>query len=305
MMHATRCPNCHTAFRLTIEQLSAMKGKVRCGRCALVFNATEHLLPSPPAAAHKAPPPVAPPAVAEIAPAPRQAEDTAESPSAAEAVHPAAIQSVEAIAVTAEIEAEVEAEVEAEITAEVETARPEIAAPTPPAIQTLDYAALLDHSAPSRWRWPLRLLSLLLILTLVAQLAWYGRVSLYANWPQTRPYLTELTQRLHVPAPIPRDITAFKINNAVIVEVSATPHIVQWSLELRNTADSPMQLPNIALTLTDVNEQAIARKVFTPAEYAPTPQTRTIDAQSVITIRRKLQIGVADSVGHIAEPFYP
>lgn len=40
----TRCPNCHTAFRITPEQLKARVGKVRCGQCQTVFNALDSLL---------------------------------------------------------------------------------------------------------------------------------------------------------------------------------------------------------------------------------------------------------------------
>lgn len=38
----TQCPNCETRFRVTEEQLSIARGKVRCGSCMKVFNAIEH-----------------------------------------------------------------------------------------------------------------------------------------------------------------------------------------------------------------------------------------------------------------------
>ncbi|MEQ9545301.1 MAG: DUF3426 domain-containing protein [Marinobacter sp.] len=38
----TQCPNCDTRFRVTDEQLSIARGKVRCGNCMEVFNAVEH-----------------------------------------------------------------------------------------------------------------------------------------------------------------------------------------------------------------------------------------------------------------------
>lgn len=43
MHHITRCPNCRTSFRVTDAHLSAFEGKVRCGRCAFVFDALQHL----------------------------------------------------------------------------------------------------------------------------------------------------------------------------------------------------------------------------------------------------------------------
>lgn len=38
----TQCPQCETRFRVTGEQISVARGKVRCGNCMNVFNAIEH-----------------------------------------------------------------------------------------------------------------------------------------------------------------------------------------------------------------------------------------------------------------------
>jgi predicted Zn finger-like uncharacterized protein len=51
----TRCPGCATAFRVQPGQLSAQKGRVRCGKCNRIFDGIEALVhpitePSPPAA---------------------------------------------------------------------------------------------------------------------------------------------------------------------------------------------------------------------------------------------------------------
>jgi len=39
----TICPACRTAFRVTPEQLAAREGRVRCGKCAMIFDAREAL----------------------------------------------------------------------------------------------------------------------------------------------------------------------------------------------------------------------------------------------------------------------
>ncbi|WKB52024.1 zinc-ribbon and DUF3426 domain-containing protein [Eleftheria terrae] len=54
MSLATRCPACHTTFRVVQDQLKVSEGWVRCGRCNEVFNAIEGLFdldrdPLPPA----------------------------------------------------------------------------------------------------------------------------------------------------------------------------------------------------------------------------------------------------------------
>jgi predicted Zn finger-like uncharacterized protein len=58
---ATRCPACHTVFRVVQDQLRVSEGWVRCGRCSEVFNASENFVDVD-AIAAPAPPPQAPPA---------------------------------------------------------------------------------------------------------------------------------------------------------------------------------------------------------------------------------------------------
>ncbi|MDH5599829.1 MAG: zinc-ribbon domain-containing protein, partial [Gammaproteobacteria bacterium] len=40
----TRCPKCETCFRVTERHLAIAKGKVRCGKCQLVFNALDNAI---------------------------------------------------------------------------------------------------------------------------------------------------------------------------------------------------------------------------------------------------------------------
>jgi len=64
----TRCPTCQTTFHVTVEQLKARQGRVRCGHCLGVFNALEALVVDAPVA----PVPVEPPTAKaiELTPAP-------------------------------------------------------------------------------------------------------------------------------------------------------------------------------------------------------------------------------------------
>lgn len=73
MTYTTQCPSCQTRFKVNNQQLAAAKGLVRCGRCAHVFNATEHFVSSEPPPVAAAPTP----AVAAPLPTPPQ---TAASP---------------------------------------------------------------------------------------------------------------------------------------------------------------------------------------------------------------------------------
>ncbi|MFZ6655316.1 DUF3426 domain-containing protein [Undibacterium sp. TJN19] len=44
MALATRCPHCHTAFKVANDQLKLHAGVVRCGACQQTFNGVEHLI---------------------------------------------------------------------------------------------------------------------------------------------------------------------------------------------------------------------------------------------------------------------
>lgn len=54
--HKTQCPHCGAQFRISEQHLAQAKGAVRCGSCLQVFQATEHLVDSPVAAAKPAAP---------------------------------------------------------------------------------------------------------------------------------------------------------------------------------------------------------------------------------------------------------
>jgi predicted Zn finger-like uncharacterized protein len=47
----TRCPTCETMFRVVPDQLRVSEGWVRCGQCAEIFDATQHMVTSPEPAA--------------------------------------------------------------------------------------------------------------------------------------------------------------------------------------------------------------------------------------------------------------
>jgi predicted Zn finger-like uncharacterized protein len=56
MSLATRCPACHTVFRVVQDQLRVSEGWVRCGQCQEVFNALETLFDLGDAPEDKTPP---------------------------------------------------------------------------------------------------------------------------------------------------------------------------------------------------------------------------------------------------------
>jgi predicted Zn finger-like uncharacterized protein len=75
MTHTTQCPGCQTRFKVSDAQLAVANGLVRCGRCAHVFNATEHMIVAEPPRLTPAPTPPHPPAPAAPVNTPDPADD--------------------------------------------------------------------------------------------------------------------------------------------------------------------------------------------------------------------------------------
>jgi predicted Zn finger-like uncharacterized protein len=137
MTMITRCPACATTFRVTPAHLQAHGGKVRCGRCATVFDGFRDLatLPAAMPAEPAATPRAEPVAAATPTPAPLLPEPAKPVPAGAPPVEGAPVAAAPAEPVTADVAAEpVIAESPAGL-AEAALATAEAAAATPATVE--------------------------------------------------------------------------------------------------------------------------------------------------------------------------
>ncbi|MGB4467403.1 MAG: DUF3426 domain-containing protein [Azovibrio sp.] len=298
-MLLTRCPACATTFRLTREQLLARNGKVRCGSCRQVFNASEHLLDeSPSPAPAKIPPleqaaaplPIPEPDVPPQAPPPSPSPEALERPAAEP--EPGSEAGERPPAAT-----EAPPHTEA-------VAPPPLRPPFPP-MDPLD--AILERQKPaspedikqqgletgllaardlteipgfSRWSaapleglasaptpralWPFVLVSLLLILALALQAVFHFRGEL----SRQAPALGQLFSQLGLEIPLPRQAEWISIEASDLQVENGSGHLILLAT-LRNRAPYPQQWPALELTLTDTYDAVLVRKVFPPREYLP------------------------------------
>lgn len=224
----TRCPSCHTRFRVHAEQLAARAGQVRCGKCSRVFNALGHLIEEAAAlgAAAQAPQPAPNPA----------AELAAEAgTSAAEAARPASLQPVNA---------------------------------GPGAGAAFDFGpAAAAQPAARRRRWPWALGALLLLLTLLAQAAFHYRGTVAVLFPEAKPYAAALCARLGCEIPLPRRIEMISIEASDLQADTTNPNVMVLSATVKNRAIFAQQHPLLELTLTDSQDQPLVRRVLAPQDY--------------------------------------
>jgi predicted Zn finger-like uncharacterized protein len=121
----------------------------------------------------------------------------------------------------------------------------------------------------SVWRRPwmrvlLALTSLALAAVLVLQFAYQDRDRLALAQPILRPALEQMCELMHCRLGAPRQIEAIVIESSGFNRLRSDTYRLAFTL--RNTAPVQLAIPSMELTITDSQDQTIARRVLTPAE---------------------------------------
>lgn len=115
----------------------------------------------------------------------------------------------------------------------------------------------------------LGLIALLLLALLVLQWTLSRRDWLAARAPALAPVLTSLCR------PLGCTVGPYRQLSAIVIDGSAFSRIggdrFRFSVTLRNTADLPVASPALELTLTDAQDQTLARRVVSPEELGAPP----------------------------------
>ncbi len=331
MSLTTRCIHCHTVFRITLEQLQAHGGQVRCGRCMQVFNGLNSLVPetagAPEPAAAPAPqqPPAAP--VAEPAPPAAEPAATAEArgDTAAEADTVAEAAAVPAAELP--VESTAGADASADPGAEAETDAPHDAphdarpaatdavanAPAPaisaaierPGSMTIaDDNPFVDEmpaAEPAKTRRPLLMAATVLLAALLAAQAIYfyrGEIAARNSW--ARQVLTDACVQAGCAVSLPQNTKAVVIEASDLQVVDpAQPNRIQLTATLRNHASHDVAYPALDLVLTNVNDHTLVRRIFLPVEYlgAGRDTATGISANAELTIRLAMDTGNLGAAG--------
>lgn len=152
----------------------------------------------------------------------------------------------------------------------VATLAPPAAASAPPAAGPRPAHATWDAApAPGSGAGLLRLgLALLLLATLLAQVAWLARHQL-AEAPQLRPLMTRLCERIRCTLPVFQDLSAIHVVDARVTSHPDYAGALLAVVTLDNTAPLEQPWPRLAVALTDVDDGAVAERLFEAAEYLP------------------------------------
>ncbi len=250
----TRCPACGTMFNVVSDQLKVSQGWVRCGQCAVVFDASLHLQ------TEKAP---------QIEPAVTYLErETVTVPPASAAVIDPILKS----ASPASLEVQDSSYAE-EVSAAFKRSDTDLVAgpesQAPDAVPQ-DVSFVRDARRQAFWRKPLvrvvlAFVALFLTALLALQWAVQQRDSLAAFEPRLKPALQAVCEVLACSVGPMRQIEAIVIDSSSFNKINDS--VYRLSFSLKSTSVTSVAMPSLEVTLTDTQDQAVIRRVLTPAQF--------------------------------------
>lgn len=275
----TRCPACHTMFKVVADQFRVAQGWVRCGHCGDVFEAALNLVPAEADARH--PPPRPQPDVpadfwdqAETQALPLEAllpgqfgparEDDPLAREPEQAPTPASQRHRPRAANWTQAQPEPGAAQDAP--ADALMADP-VLAPAPAAPEV---SFVRDARRSAFWKRPLvrvllALLSLVLLTALLLQWVLQQKDNLAAMDPRLAPFLQTLCNTLDCEIRPPRHIESVVIDSSNFSKIA--PDVYRLSFVLKNTSTASVEIPSLEITLVDAQEQALVRRVLAPQQF--------------------------------------
>lgn len=267
MTDITQCPHCATHFKITEEQRNAHQGMVRCGRCETVFNAVENLY--------------VPPAQLDL---PLVLDDIADVTVMHPAYNPyAAVDSPVSISPAAARLANDFSHIpDVYVT---KTAKP---------------------STPRRtWLWASG--SMLLVILLLLQAAYLLRDEIAARLPGIKPAMLSICAQLDCTIPLPQKIDLLSIESSELEADPVQANVITLHALLRSRAPYALAYPSIELTLTDTQDNALARRNFSPADYTASAEDENSGFPANRETSIKLHLNTTDlkPAGYRLFLFYP
>jgi predicted Zn finger-like uncharacterized protein len=321
MNYITSCPACETQFLLTKDHLKAYRGKVQCGHCSHVFNAKNRLIEVSDDVQS-----VADYTAAEYTDDLDSEDDLAETldsdieVSRPEPTEPDHLVDEKPISQVLNVVLETvpnltDLSTQNEPENNQEPDGPYISNQIPESIAedeididavrapifiddlTTDPKFKLNKPKLNIW---LILAALLLIIVALLQSIYFLRSTIAVNYPQFKPYLQQACAQLHCKISLPQHLDLLTIDDSDMQESEDYLDVINFSSLLINNAPHAQAYPNIELTLTDIDDKPVLRKLVRPQEYLNSG-VNIIDG---MTAREEVRINLAINVHNLSVAGY-
>ncbi|MBL8311939.1 MAG: zinc-ribbon and DUF3426 domain-containing protein [Burkholderiales bacterium] len=329
----TQCPHCGARFRVRSEHVKAHAGLVRCGACRGIFDAIEHLIEGslppvtlpedndfvePPRTIVQAPPAVSPALTQAEAAAPAN-DDVAIGGGTREPSSTVAHAGSKAGGSPATAEPRVR-NLDAQLASDTSH--------QPLRTQADAMSGIGDDSRPPgtgptgdyddyRWRAPSQpasmamrvvytLLSVVALLGLVAQGAWFFHDEIASKLPALNPALAQFCDVVGCRLQAPRRADHLGFVGADLAADPAHKGLLIFTATLRNSGREAVAFPHLVLSLDGVGGEAVVRRVFAPAEFIPATAklTRGLDGGAEVEVKLYLDASQVNVVGFKVDHAY-
>ena len=255
MSSITNCPVCQTQFVVTDEQLSQYNGKVRCGNCLNVFDATVQSIELEETQTETDLNALNETISYDIALEPTLQDDHGNE------------SGVNEIFTHKDIDLE---------STEAKGSKTEKNLNFIPPSQPSNFDDLADKSKLKPKKsfrksriWLMFLFALILLFVAIAQSVYFLRNDIATYYPKTKPYLVKICEKIACSIDLPKKIEFIEIDDSDIQEDSNYAGLMHLSSTLINQASFQQAYPNLELTLTDTEDKPKLRRFFKPIEYLP------------------------------------
>lgn len=304
MSLVTRCPSCDTTFRVLPAQLAARGGRVRCGKCAVVFDGVNNLLSE--TAIADLPVEPSPQLGLFEGRGPMDAAQASAGQPLPEALPEAGAGASEPTPAAGEGDAPVPPHAAAEperpdfVPGPAPEPAPEAPAPAP--------GFLSAHRAPPSLTPVWILLALVAASMLAAQAALVFRTEVAVLWPAARPHLEAACGMLGCDFQLPRRADLMSIESSDLQADPERQGVIVLNALLRNRAPFSQEYPDLELTLTDQGDQPVVRRVLRPVDYMqgkPAAATLGLGGGAEEPVRVRLDTSGILATGYQLFLFYP
>lgn len=315
----TRCPACTTIYKVVPDQLRISQGWVKCGQCGDIFDASQHLVHIEP---EKLPQETFQAGLVDDEALLVEEQATVDKES--DVTEPGSPQQTgDDASLTDQVsENEQQQEQEDEQKSDASThylnqakdtllepvtaeqSQQEITANA----QDLSFMRSYRRSQFWRKRWVrvgLVALVIVLILSLMGQWVYRERHFLAASKPQLQPALYAFCDLLGCQVEALQQIESLSIDAAAFNKVDDTHY--RLSFALKNAASVPLAAPSIELTLTDLQDMVVLRRVFSARELDGKVNllSQASQWQASVSLRLETDDAMQRVVGYRVLAFYP
>jgi predicted Zn finger-like uncharacterized protein len=155
--------------------------------------------------------------------------------------------------------------------------------------------------------WLAIFLAFLLILGLLAQAVYFFRIEIGASLPGLKPALEDYCALLNCTVALPQNPDLIAIESSELESDPDHPGVVTLHALIHNQAAYAQAFPRLELTLTSLQDQPVARRVFLPKDYLKAGEDEKLGFPAKRDLEIKLHLDTTDlkPAGYRLYLFYP